>query len=184
MWSYLETLSESSKSDIWDRQIHNWRWKLFKCNTVISMRDINISIWALKNGVKIPKKFKLQEILSITLAQKFHKNSWLHMKLFIIECKNWTLLSYLYASIFDKIQQDIIQEVSDIYIVLINMLNFKNSIWRLIRIRTLNFGFDGKHDKKRLKIPISNLYPELSVLTLSPISVNAYMPRILAKSVC
>jgi hypothetical protein len=30
---------------------------------------------------------------------------------------------------------------------------------------------------------LSNLYPELSVLTLSPISVNAYMPRILAKSV-
>ena len=29
----------------------------------------------------------------------------------------------------------------------------------------------------------TNLYPELSVLTLSPISVNAYMPRILAKSV-
>ena len=137
MWSYLETLSGSSKSDIWDRQIHNWRWKLFKCNTVISMRDINISIWALKNGVKIPKKIKLQEILSITLAQKFHNNSWLHMKLFIIECKNWTLLSNLYASIFDKIQQDIIQEVSDIYIVLINMLNFKNSIWPLIGNRTL-----------------------------------------------
>jgi hypothetical protein len=96
------------------------------------------------------------------------------MKLFIIECKNWTLLSNLYASIFYKIQQDIIQEVSDIFIfyhiVLINMLNFKNSIWRLIRIRTLNFGFDGKQ-------------PELSVLTLSPVSVNAYMPRILAKSV-
>ena len=174
MWSYLETRSGSSKKDIWDRQIHNWRWKLFKCNTVISMRDINISIWALKNGVKIPKKLKWQEILSITLAQKFHKNSWLHMKLFIIECKNWTLLSNLYASIFYKIQQDIIQEVSDIFIfyhiVLINMLNFKNSIWRLIRIRTLNFGFDGKQ-------------PELSVLTLSPVSVNAYMPRILATSV-
>lgn len=51
------------------------------------------------------------------------------MKLFIIECKNWTLLSNLYASIFYKIQQDIIQEVSDIFIfyhiVLINMLDFK-----------------------------------------------------------
>jgi hypothetical protein len=41
------------------------------------MRDINISIWALKNGVKIPKKIKLQEILSITLAQKFHNNLYL-----------------------------------------------------------------------------------------------------------
>jgi hypothetical protein len=29
----------------------------------------------------------------------------------------------------------------------------------------------------------TNFDPELSVLTLSPISVNAYMPRILAKSV-
>jgi hypothetical protein len=29
---------------------------------------------------------------------------------------------------------------------------------------------------------ILNLYPELSVLTLSPISVNAYMPRIFAKN--
>ena len=32
-------------------------------------------------------------------------------------------------------------------------------------------------------ISTTNLYPELSVLTLSTISVNAYMPRNLAKSV-
>jgi hypothetical protein len=71
-----------------------------------------------------------------TLANKRHKNLWCHMKLFNIEHKHWTLFRKMHASIPDKIQQEIISKVGDIFIFyhidLIDMMDFKNSIWQLI----------------------------------------------------
>ena len=45
---------------------------------------------------------------SMTLAHKCHINLWHHMKLFIVECKHWMLFCNMYASISNKIQQEII----------------------------------------------------------------------------
>ena len=59
-----------------------------------------------------------------------------------------------------------------------------NPVWKLnfflFNIEGYGEFFSGITPMKREN---SNLYPELSVLTLNPISVDAYMPRILAKSV-
>jgi hypothetical protein len=49
----------------------------------------------------------------------------------------------MYASISEKIQQEIVSEVDNVfifyYIILIDMLDFKNSIWRLIHTRNLSY---------------------------------------------
>ena len=45
---------------------------------------------------------------SMTLAHKCHINLWRHMKLFSVECKHWMLFRNMYASISNKIQQEII----------------------------------------------------------------------------
>jgi hypothetical protein len=77
-------------------------------------------------------------------AHKCHKSLWHHIKLFSVECKHWMLFLKMYASISKKIQQEIVSEVGDVfiyyYIILIDMLDFKNLIWRLIRTRNLSYG--------------------------------------------
>jgi len=50
----------------------------------------------------------------------------------------------MHTSVLDKIHQEIISNVGDVFIlyhfVLIDMLDFKNSIWWLIHFRTLSYG--------------------------------------------
>jgi len=50
----------------------------------------------------------------------------------------------MYASISDQIKQGIISSVGDVFIfyhvVVIDMLDFKNSIWWLIRTRIIRYG--------------------------------------------
>jgi hypothetical protein len=49
----------------------------------------------------------------------------------------------MYASILDKIQQEMISKVGDVFIfyhiVSIDMLDFKNSIWLLFHTRILSY---------------------------------------------
>jgi hypothetical protein len=90
------------------------------------------------------QKIKCCKILLITyLAHKRHKILWRHMKLFSVERKHWTLFHNMYASNSNKIQQEIISKVGDVFIfyhiVLTDMLDFKNSIWRLLRTWTLMY---------------------------------------------
>jgi hypothetical protein len=67
------------------------------------------------------------------------------MKLFNGERKYGTYFSSMYTSISDKIQQEIISNLGDAFdlyhIVLIDMLDFKNSLWWFINI--FECGCDG-----------------------------------------
>jgi hypothetical protein len=78
---------------------------------------------------------KCREILQFTVLWQINVTK-SHMKLFNIEHKHWTLFRKMHASIPDKIQQEIISKVGDIFIFyhidLIDMMDFKNSIWQLI----------------------------------------------------
>ena len=63
------------------------------------------------------------------------------MKLFSVNHMCWILFHNMYASISDKIQQEFISKVGVIFIlyriVVIDMLDFKNSIWQLIYAKAL-----------------------------------------------
>jgi len=51
----------------------------------------------------------------------------------------------MYASISDKIKQEIISKVGSVFIFYHIVVIDKNSIWLLIQTGTLGCGFDGKH---------------------------------------
>ena len=57
MQFYLVRNSGDSKADICDCQIHNWRWQLFKYNTIISilMQNKKYFNWAPRKRFKIAK---------------------------------------------------------------------------------------------------------------------------------
>ena len=82
-----------------------------------------------------------REILSIILAH----NVVTSYESFQRTTEDLALFCNMYASIPDGIQQEIISEVGDVFymfyhIVLIDMLDFNNSTWRLFRTRTLSHG--------------------------------------------
>ena len=67
------------------------------------------------------------------------------MKLFSIERNHWSLFRNMYTYILEKIQQEIISKVCNVFIfyhiVSIDtfcMLDFKTSIWQLFHTRTLS----------------------------------------------
>jgi hypothetical protein len=66
--------------------------------------------------------------------KKLHDKSWRHMKLFKEEHKLLTLFRTCTRQF--RIKSD---QKSFHFMKLIDMLNFKNSIWRLIRTRSLNY---------------------------------------------
>ena len=96
---------------------------------------------SLREGLKIAQKQKFRKIWSITLAHKHHKKSWYHLKIFNIECKSFTIFCNI-SSFLDKIQQEIISKVCDVFIfyhIVVDKLDFKNSIWWLIQTRTVSY---------------------------------------------
>jgi hypothetical protein len=87
----------------------------------------------LTNGL-IFAKIKMPKYCKWPWQKKLHDKSWRHMKLFKEEHKLLTLFRTCTRQFQIKSDQK-----SFHFMKLIDMLNFKNSIWRLIRTRTLNY---------------------------------------------
>lgn len=94
--------SQMQLTDMCGRPLPYWCQQFFKYNTVTSIRmQDNIIPIGHRRGKKL-QNLKCYKIMWMTWAHKCHTKSWLHMKLFSVKRKDWTLFCNIYASISDK----------------------------------------------------------------------------------
>jgi hypothetical protein len=101
---------------------------------------INVSIEPL-NWSRIDINLNSVKCIRSLYGRNVLVKTWSQMFTLRVNCKHRSFLHLLYSSKVNKISLKLVLEVSDAlvfcYIVLINMLEFKNSIWQLVQSRVL-----------------------------------------------